>query len=36
MISRYDDLRRYPTVFLHMPSLRRHAFDDVLANVLPA
>jgi len=35
MICRYDNLRRYPTVFLKMTGLRLNEFADLLDDMLP-
>jgi Helix-turn-helix of DDE superfamily endonuclease/DDE superfamily endonuclease len=35
MICRYDELRRYPTVFLKMTGLRLNEFADLLDDMLP-
>jgi len=35
MICRYDNLRRYPSVFLKMTGLRLNEFADLLADLLP-
>lgn len=35
MICRYDNLRRYPTVFLRMTGLRLNEFADLLDDMLP-
>jgi hypothetical protein len=35
MICRYDNLRRYPTVFLKMTGLRLNEFADLLDDLLP-
>jgi DDE superfamily endonuclease len=35
MICRYDQLRRYPTVFLKMTGLRLNEFEDLLTDLLP-
>ena len=35
MICRFDNLRRYPTVFLKMTGLRLNEFADLLDDMLP-
>src|SRR5436189_1469200 len=35
MICRYDQLRRYPTVFLKMTGLRLNEFETLLTDMLP-
>jgi hypothetical protein len=35
MICRYDELRRYPTVFLKMTGVRLRAFAERLDDMLP-
>lgn len=35
MICRYDNLRRYPTIFLRMTGLRLNEFADLLDDMLP-
>src|SRR5947208_11528025 len=35
MIWRYDQLRRYPTVFLKMTGLRLNEFEELLTDLLP-
>jgi len=36
VICRYDNLRRYPTVFLKMTGLRLNEFAELLDDMLPA
>src|SRR6478672_6582578 len=35
MICRFDNLRRYPTIFLKMTGLRLNEFSDLLDDMLP-